>query len=65
MMPYEAGPYAGKRMSDIDPREILRLYYTDHFTGNPRQWVVTNFKRLKYEAGWTDEDTKIVTRSIL
>lgn len=60
--PFAKGEYANKMMSELPPREVLHLYYTNHFVGPPRQWVVSNMKRLKHEAQWTDQDTKKYTR---
>ena len=56
MMPYERGVFAGKRMDEIPPRIILEMYYTDHFVGMPRMWVVQELQRLQNECDWTEDD---------
>jgi len=65
-MPYKEGQYAGVKMNDVHPRTILEMYYTDHFAGLPRMWVVHNMDRLKEACDWKEQDrTNIrITRKV-
>jgi len=59
-MPHTEGPYHGIKMRDVDPRTILEMYFTNHFVGLPRMWVVHNMARLKEACEWTEEDRVVI-----